>query len=311
MSENNRIKKIAIMALFFAVIAIGMSDEGIDGINGTNSVMGSVTYILHNTSSDVTTYSSLKMDSVIVADIPKTTRLYSSIPNGDTLVQNWTSLSINLTLIPAGVVDLHIHAKKIGVSHEDRLWFDVGIVNSTGGNFTSIGISYPYSELLLNIEAEYTISGIMLQRTSNYTDRMAVRLYINQTGVGGNPDMELYMDDLTISRVTFPAIPIDLTSLINNIATNANNINLKVNKTGDTMTGTLTATTISGTGYIWGSGVAGGSTSAVKTVGSTKLFYPVQAATAPTYSKGALFFNTTDNKLYVGGATTWERVTSI
>ena len=42
------------------------------------------------------------------------------------------------------------------------------------------------------------------------------------------------------------------------------------------------------------------------------LFMPVQAATAsaPTYVKGAMYFDTTLNKLRIGGATGWETVTS-
>lgn len=44
----------------------------------------------------------------------------------------------------------------------------------------------------------------------------------------------------------------------------------------------------------------------------TGLFMPVQATTAgaPAYVKGALYFDTTLNKLRVGGATAWETVTS-
>jgi hypothetical protein len=40
---------------------------------------------------------------------------------------------------------------------------------------------------------------------------------------------------------------------------------------------------------------------------------PVQAATAsaPTYVKGAIYFDTTLNKLRVGGATAWETITSV
>lgn len=47
-------------------------------------------------------------------------------------------------------------------------------------------------------------------------------------------------------------------------------------------------------------------------VDSKGLIYPLQAptASAPTYVKGALYFDTTLNKLRVGGATAWETVTS-
>jgi hypothetical protein len=47
-------------------------------------------------------------------------------------------------------------------------------------------------------------------------------------------------------------------------------------------------------------------------IGSSGIF-PLQAATAsaPTYQKGALYFDTTLNKLRVGGAAGWETVTSV
>ena len=43
------------------------------------------------------------------------------------------------------------------------------------------------------------------------------------------------------------------------------------------------------------------------------LIFPQQAATAsaPAYQKGAIYFDTTLNKLRVGGATAWETITSI
>ena len=45
----------------------------------------------------------------------------------------------------------------------------------------------------------------------------------------------------------------------------------------------------------------------------TGLIYPQQATTAlaPAYVKGAIYFDTTLNKLRVGGATAWETVTSV
>ena len=43
----------------------------------------------------------------------------------------------------------------------------------------------------------------------------------------------------------------------------------------------------------------------------TKLFYPDQETSAPSYVKGAIYFDTTLNKLRVGGAAGWETITSI
>jgi len=41
------------------------------------------------------------------------------------------------------------------------------------------------------------------------------------------------------------------------------------------------------------------------------LIFPQQAASAPAYVKGAIYFDTTLNKLRVGGATAWETITSV
>lgn len=46
---------------------------------------------------------------------------------------------------------------------------------------------------------------------------------------------------------------------------------------------------------------------------SSGIILPQQAATAsaPTYVKGGIYFDTTLNKLMVGGATAWETITSV
>lgn len=46
---------------------------------------------------------------------------------------------------------------------------------------------------------------------------------------------------------------------------------------------------------------------------SNGLFFPIQRTTAnaPAYVKGGMYFDTTLNKLMIGGATAWEAVTSI
>ena len=55
---------------------------------------------------------------------------------------------------------------------------------------------------------------------------------------------------------------------------------------------------------------------AVNIVGGTAsniTLLPIQATTAaaPPYVKGAMYFDTTLNKLRIGGATAWETVTSV
>jgi hypothetical protein len=74
----------------------------------------------------------------------------------------------------------------------------------------------------------------------------------------------------------------------------------------------------SGTGLTISSPQAGtltlaNNTSVTGTLSSTGIFSPQQATTAaaPAYVKGAMYFDTTLNKLRIGGATAWETVTSV
>ena len=48
-------------------------------------------------------------------------------------------------------------------------------------------------------------------------------------------------------------------------------------------------------------------------LGMSKNVFPdiPQYATAPTYKMGAIYYDTTLNKLRVGGATAWETITSL
>lgn len=61
------------------------------------------------------------------------------------------------------------------------------------------------------------------------------------------------------------------------------------------------------------SGAASLGATAVTTLTATGLISPMQHVTsgAPSYVKGALYFDTTLNKLRVGGAAGWETITSV
>ena len=56
--------------------------------------------------------------------------------------------------------------------------------------------------------------------------------------------------------------------------------------------------------------IDGNAPEASASIGPTGLFSPVNLASAPAYVKGAMYFDTTLNKLRIGGATAWETVTS-
>ena len=71
---------------------------------------------------------------------------------------------------------------------------------------------------------------------------------------------------------------------------------------------TLTMSVPSGYGMIFNANGAEGYGINILTTGVVKI---TQLSSAPTYVKGGLYFDTTLNKLRVGGATAWETVTSV
>jgi hypothetical protein len=58
---------------------------------------------------------------------------------------------------------------------------------------------------------------------------------------------------------------------------------------------------------------AGGGLSGQFVINGYGVAFPIQlpTASAPAYQKGGLYFDTTLNKLRIGGATAWETITSV
>jgi hypothetical protein len=69
-------------------------------------------------------------------------------------------------------------------------------------------------------------------------------------------------------------------------------------------------------GHVWSSAASGTAGNAISfftvlEINPSGTLMPFQASSAPAYVKGAIYFDTTLNKLRVGGATAWETITSV
>ena len=84
------------------------------------------------------------------------------------------------------------------------------------------------------------------------------------------------------------------------------------NASSATFTSVTATSAISAVSVTATSGISGSSGS-FATVAVTSAFTAASYATtaAPAYGKGKVYFDTTLNKLRVGGATTWETITSV
>ncbi len=126
-------------------------------------------------------------------------------PNGDNLIGNWTTLnSINSNFIPNGLYQLHFHGKKVGASKVSRIFFSFYILDSDG-NKKYIGNSTYCSGLENNVEHSEDITlQITSSLSTNLTDKLYIEIFVNQTGLGTNPDIYFYYDDATNSRLILP-----------------------------------------------------------------------------------------------------------
>ena len=259
--DNNKIKKIAIMALLLSMLAIGISDSittstgnnttnifytcgnctnGINGTNGSSNLGSSITFFFHDDNdTNITSFSSKQMRRTFDSSEPVEYTNVTNVQNGLTLLQNWTSSPMGLTFLPHGIHQIHIHVVKTsGNNRNDQIIYYCGRANTNGSGLQILGISEPSINLVSGLN-EVDIDMMMSDQNLNLTDIMYVGIYVSQTGTGTTPDLSVQYDDLTDSRLTFPTSQIDLSSLISNVT---NLQNGKVNKTGDTMTGDLTIT---------------------------------------------------------------------
>lgn len=246
---DNKTRKIGILAFVFALVAITIAvsvPPGQNGTNGSSLIGSSLTFFLHDDTDSTVSFASKEMRRTFDPAEPIEFVNHTNLGNGDTLLQNWTSPSMGLVLIPRGVHSLHLHALKIGGggARVVRIFYKCGIVNSTGGNLSIRGISELSEPITATLPyTEFDLEMLMEDQNINTTDKMLVEVWANQTGSGALPEIQLQFDDLTDSRLTFPTTQIDLTALVNNVSYLQDNVTLlqnnKVNKSGDNLTGSL------------------------------------------------------------------------
>ena len=181
------------------------------GTNGTTTTIQSEafrSYFLHSQVFSGSPYASYLMIPTLHPESPVQTVEFVSVPNGNISIANWTSVLMNTSLLPASTHTLHIHANKTGgAAHVDKLYYQCGTVTEDGKNLTIRGTSELSLELTSTM-SEMNLNLLMGDEHTNFTDRMVVFVYVNQTGSGVNPNVYIEFEDLTDSRLEFRAVTI-------------------------------------------------------------------------------------------------------
>lgn len=327
--KNKKVEKIAAIALLFSFVAIA----GASGIQYLENI-----YCMNCT-----------LDNPTIVNY--------TFPGGGNGTSNHAELT-NLEWSAAGhIIDTSIDMDGYSLDNVGAVYNILGFTLGTDGTALNIEpdeITLYGPTSILSTVGSYTSS---ISALDNLVELVVVDdsipqsagIYVNSVSVQQHVNGSI-VSEMNADGVYYPYLDNSINSHVCASGDGFLNIdcvgdNLKVNKSGDTMTGMLNASggiiatnftlgasipislgvvagTLSRAGDIVisrsttdrlliGSGAFGSSTYVV--VGAENLFYPVQkpTASAPTYHLGAMYFDTTLNKLRIGGAAGWETVTSI
>ena len=171
---------------------------------------GFLTYYLTNTASSVATY--LQMTTPPYT--PKTTLSFAGLATGTDLLKNWATNAgtPNLTFIPAGEYEFHIHADRTGGGNVG-LFAQIWEVSATGVDIAMIGVTETTANLT-GVEVEYRV---LFVDPNVYTfvspaSRVVARVFAIVSGSA--PTVNLFVGDEADSHLSLPSNTIDASNFV-------------------------------------------------------------------------------------------------
>lgn len=201
---------------------------------------GFLVYFLQNTASGVGGYYKL----LVTPYTPHTELSFAGLASGDTVLRNWITEAgePNLTSIPDGTFEFHVHAYKSAGTKDVQLYAEIWETNSAGVDIAKIGTTGT-STVLPGVEAQYiltftTTSPYMLASSAS---RIDVRVYSTVSGAGTAPTAVISVGDADDTHISFPSQSVSVANFVPYTGA-INNVNLG--------TYTLTAMCVGG-GFLW------------------------------------------------------------
>ena len=182
--------------------------------------------------------------------------------------------------------------------------------------FDALALKQP-SDATLTSLAAYSTNGILTQTAADTFTGRTITGTTNQVtvtngdGVSGNPTLSLPQNIDTSATPTFSSLTAGTATDVLGTALSVIRNNVEVGRIDNNASG-LRVQAQTGSLQLRGTGNTGIAIDASGNAVVAGTITPVQATTAgaPAYVKGAIYFDTTLNKLRVGGASGWETVTS-
>ena len=188
-----------------------------DGVNSAAPswqpvpVSGLATYFYIDTASDIATYKqAVSLNNYIPAAEASVT--LNNAVTGNTIAVFATNAGFpGLTFLPDGLIHIHIHANKTGILSTASIYAEV--YRRTSGGIETLIATTENSNNLTNTEAEYDIHALLNNVVSlALTDRIVVKFLVYAATL--TPNLTIYYDGGTSSRVELPAPAVDTTNFV-------------------------------------------------------------------------------------------------
>lgn len=187
--------------------------------NGTPSwqtipTSGDLTFYLTTSTSDVATYEK----ATTLPQATKGTNTSLAMTSGGTF-GNWITEPNfpNLTFIPAGVFEFHVHALQVATAgHQStQLYAEIWEANSSGVDVAKIGTT-ELTPILTTAELDTSVFFV----TSNVytlaaaTSRIVCRVKASVTGAGIAPDIHIFKGGTADSHMSLPSSTVDASNFV-------------------------------------------------------------------------------------------------
>lgn len=189
---------------------VSASDVGAYSQEETNALFGGVnrSFFLSNDADGVIAgYSKLYDKKSSLGTLATITA--SAVSADDTLIEEFITESTqpDFTTLVAGIYDLHIHANVSAVTGNNTIRLYYKLYKRTTGDVETLLITSEQTNVLGTSETQYVIGGNLDEdETIDASDRLVLKIYANVDTVGGaNPDVNLYVEGVTASRIAIKA----------------------------------------------------------------------------------------------------------